>query len=368
MRTFKVKTYKNPVPFQVPLIPLQSNGVFPSTRFQGSKSKLVKWIIEKVSEIDFTSCLDAFGGTGAIAYQFKKMGKKVTYNDLLQFNYYFGVAMIENKNVLLSLEDINWILTRHNEIEYPKLIQNEFQDIYFTDHENNWLDQTITNINQINDKYKYAMAFFALCQSCIIKRPYNLFHRKNLYIRFADVKRSFGNKVSWDKPFDEWFRYFCDEINQSVFDNGFDNCAMQNDALDVKGDYDLVYIDTPYIAKNGSAVDYRDFYHFLEGLTFYDNWQKSIDFNSKHKRLIPRKNEWTNKQTIYHAFDKLFRHYNKSSIIVSYRSDGIPSEEELVVLLKQYKSNVRVEHFGLYKYALSKNIESKEILLIATDN
>jgi hypothetical protein len=52
--------------------------------------------------------------------------------------------------------------------------------------------------------------------------------------------------------------------------------------------------------------------------------------------------------------------------VISYRSDGIPSESALVYLLEQYKSQVRVEHFGQYKYVLSKNSRSEEILLIGT--
>jgi hypothetical protein len=35
-------------------------------------------------------------------------------------------------------------------------------------------------------------------------------------------------------------------------------------------------------------------------------------------------------------------------------------------ILGRYKTNVRVEHFGQYKYVLSTNAESKEILLIGT--
>ncbi|PKO22538.1 MAG: hypothetical protein CVU38_08900 [Chloroflexi bacterium HGW-Chloroflexi-1] len=62
---------------------------FPSTRYQGSKVKLVDWIREQIAELDFTTCLDAFGGTGAVAYRLKQAGKQVTYNDLLCFNYYF---------------------------------------------------------------------------------------------------------------------------------------------------------------------------------------------------------------------------------------------------------------------------------------
>ena len=185
-------------------------------------------------------------------------------------------------------------------------------------------------------------------------------------MRLSDVKRSFGNKASWDRSFDEWFRVFIDEINQAVFNNGRINRALNFDALEVPGKYDLVYIDTPYISKGGVGVNYFDFYHFLEGLTMYDGWLNEIDLKSKHRRLKPRPNAWTDKKQIYIAFDQLFKRYRDSILVISYRNDGIPSESELKMLLKKYKSYVRVEHFGQYKYVLSKNGETKELLLIGT--
>jgi adenine-specific DNA-methyltransferase len=339
---------------------------FPSTRYQGSKAKLVPWTWKQIADLDFITCLDAFGGTGAVAYCLKQEGKQVIYNDLLRFNYYIGLALIENDNTRLSTEEVDWLLQTHPDIAYPCFVQDNFSDIYFTDEENAWIDRTITNIRQLTDPYKYALAFFALCQACIIKRPYNLFHRKNLYIRFAEVDRSFGNKTTWDTPFDEWFRIFAGEANRAVFENGQQNRALNLDAVDVPGEYDLVYVDPPYISKRGAAVDYLDFYHFLEGLTMYDEWSQHIDHRSKHRRLKPRPSEWTDKNRIQAAFDRLFNRYQRSIIVVSYRSDGIPSELELVSLLKQYKRNVRVEHFGQYKYVLSTNAESGELLLIGT--
>lgn len=339
---------------------------FPSTRYQGSKAKLVDWIWEQIADLDFVTCLDAFGGTASVAYRLKQAGKQVTYNDLLRFNYYIGLALIENNLVRLSSEEVDWLLQRHSQITYSRFVQDTFTDIYFTDEENAWIDQTITNIRQLTDPHKFALAFFALSQSCIIKRPYNLFHRKNLYIRFAEVERSFGNKTTWDRPFDEWFRIFVGEANQAIFDNEQMNRALNLDALDVPGEYDLVYIDTPYISKRGVAVDYLWFYHFLEGLTMYDEWNKHIDRRSKHRRLRSRPSEWIDKKQIHAAFDRLFQRYQRSILVVSYRSDGIPSESELVCLLKRYKRNVRVEHFGQYKYVLSTNSETKEILLIGT--
>ena len=204
---------------------------FPSTRYQGSKSKLVDWIWEQIADIDFSTCLDAFGGTGTVAYKLKQIGKHVTYNDLLRFNYYFGKALVENSSIHLNPNETDWLLQRHSDITYPSFVQENFHDIYFTDEENNWIDQTIANIRQLSDPYKFSLAFFALCQACIIKRPYNLFHRKNLYIRFAEVERSFGNKVTWDKPFEEWIRILMREGNQAVLENGHVNHALNSNAI-----------------------------------------------------------------------------------------------------------------------------------------
>jgi len=354
---------KNTITYQPSLFP-NLTAKFPATRYQGSKAKLVDWIWEQIKDKNFSTCLDAFGGTGAVAYRLKQAGKQVTYNDILRFNYYFGQALIENNHTQLQPSDVSWLLQEHADLEYPRLIQDTFQNIYFTPEENRWIDRTITNIRQLTDPYKFALAFFALAQSCIVKRPYNLFHRKNLYIRFADVDRTFGNKTSWDKPFDIWFQKFIKDANRAIFDTGQTHTALNHNALNIPGKYDLVYIDTPYISQSGTGVDYRSFYHFLEGLTFYDTWEESIDETSKHRRLVPQHNEWTKKAEIHTAFERIFEKFQESIIVVSYRSDGIPSDEELIKLLKIYKPNVSAAYFGKYKYALSTNSNSKELLII----
>ena len=347
---------------QLSLFP-QLKGKFPSTRYQGSKAKLANWIWNKISTLPFDTCLDVFGGTGAVAYRLKQAHKQVTYNDRLRFNCWIGRALVENSGARLTDDEVNWILARHD-LPYPTLIADTFADIYFRDDENRWLDRVVTNIHQMGNVYKKSLAFFALAQSCIIKRPYNLFHRKNLYIRTAEVERSFGNKVSWDRPFEAWFRQFAAEANQAVFDNGRGNRALHRDALDIEGDFDLVYLDPPYISAKGAAVDYRDFYHFLEGLTDYEAWPEQIDMASKHRRLRREPNDWTDKNRIYDAFERVFDKYADSILVLSYRSDGIPAELELVALLKRFKSNVRIERCHHYQYALSKNKQSSEVLLI----
>ncbi len=338
---------------------------FPSTRYQGSKAKLARWILEQIDWLEFDSCLDAFSGTCSVAWHLKRVGKQVVSNDVLQFNYLFGQALIENNKIKLSNEDVDCVLDAFCEHGFPNVVQSTFSEIYFTDEENAWIDRTISRIRQIDNPYKSALAFFALSQACIVKRPYNLFHRKNLYLRFANVQRSFGNKTSWDRPFEDWFRIFAHEANGAVFDNGRENKSLNFDVMELEPKYDLVYFDPPYISEKGAGVDYRDFYHFLEGLSMYDQWPNHIDLDSKNRRLKRIPNCWHDKRRIHMAFDRLFDRFRKSILVVSYRTDGIPSANELIKLLSRHKSDVRVYCYGQYKYALSKNTRSEEMLLVA---
>jgi adenine-specific DNA-methyltransferase len=342
---------------------IEGKPTFPSTRFQGSKLKIVDWIWDAIKDLDFDTALDAFGGTGCVGYMMKEKGKKVTYNDILKFNWYIGLALIENDSVKLTEDDVAFILKRHDKIKYSTFIYEAFKSIYFTDEENQWIDMVVINISLLDDIYKKALAYFALFQACIIKRPFNLFHRKNLYLRFSEVERNFGNKVTWDTPFEIHFRKFVDEANRAVFSNGQQNKALNLDVFEIEKRFDLVYIDTPYISPKGVGVDYFNFYHFLEGLVNYSKWGDMIDYRTKHKRLKGNGSAWIDKKRIYSAFDRLFEKFKDSILVVSYRSDGIPSIKQLRNLLGKYKLEVEELKWENYKYVLSTN-HSEEVLLI----
>jgi adenine-specific DNA methylase len=340
----------------------------PQTRYQGSKYKLLDWIWQHLSELDFTTVLDAFGGSGSVAHFLKAKGKEVTYNDTLKSHYFIGQAIIANSTDTLSRSDISFLLHKHKNQDYSDFIERTFHDIYFTDDENAWLDMVAQNIPKLPNLNKMAIAYYALFQAAISKRPYNLFHRKNLYIRTSEVPRSFGNKTTWDKPFEEHFRSFVQEANVAVFENGCTCHALNMDALEVPGKFDLVYIDTPYINCKGTGVDYYGFYHFLEGLTDYENWENRIDFSSKHKRLRPVKSPWNNRKLIHEEFQKLFNRFEDSTLVVSYRSDGIPAPNEIVSMMGKVKKQVSLHILnGKYKYVLSTNHKSTEILVIGKD-
>lgn len=337
---------------------------FPTTRYQGSKYKLREWIKQSLIDLEFETAIDAFSGTSSVGYVLKEMGKQVYSNDILRFNYFVSKALIENSKEQISEDDIISVITRNDSIIYSDFIKKTFQDIYYTEPENEWLDIVAQNILLVENKHKQAMLYWALYQSCIAKRPYNLFHRKNLYVRTSDVDRKFGNKTTWDKPFEQHFRNFIKEINNAIFDNLKPNMSFWGDVFDLNISADLVYIDTPYIPIKGTLTLYGEFYHFLDGLTDYKNWGDKIDYNSKHKKLHQPYSIWEDKKNILLAFEKLISKFKNSIIVISYREDGIPSIEELTGLLLVHNKTVKIKSVE-YKYVLSKKQNAKEVLIIA---
>ena len=350
-------------------LPNDANGdqspCFPRTRYQGSKRKLAAAIVKHTKHLAFTSVLDAFGGTGAVAYAFKRAGKAVTYNDYLAFNHQIGLALIANNDQRISEGQLQWLLHRHAEVTYGDIVERVFDGVYFTREENSWLDMVAANIRRLADPHVRALAWYALFQAAMIKRPYNLFHRRNLYMRAADVSRTFGNKATWDKPFPDHFLAFAREGNRAVFFGGHPCHAIHGDALEAPCDFDLVYFDPPYMNARGQSVDYHHFYHFLEGLVDYDRWSERIDWQSKHRRLAPRSNSWQDRDAILDTFRSLFDRFSDSMWMVSYRSDGIPGFAELKQLMEETKRDCQIIQLSSNPYALSTNDQSSELLFVA---
>lgn len=334
---------------------------FPTTRYQGSKRKILPWIYENVKDLKFETALDAFGGTGSVSYLLKKMGKAVTYNDNLKFNYIIGKALIENQEVKINEKDLSYIKDFLGDKDFSFVYKN-FKDIYYFNSENLWIDNkiaTIANMNTYDQKildYKKALIYYALFQACLIKRPFNLFHRKNLDLRRGKVERSFGNLKSWNTRFDTHFYKFLSEANNLVFNNSKKCNALNKSVFDIdETNYDLVYFDSPYFRKdnNNETSSYSKTYHFLEGLANYENWENLIDSNSINKRFKKELSiDSFGSNDLIESFENLFYKFRKSIIVISYKKGGIPSIQALEKLLKKIKPKVQKSSLH-YKYALN---------------
>ncbi len=337
---------------------------FPRTRYQGSKRKLLPALADVFARLEFDTALDAFGGTGAVAYLLKSMGKTVTYNDAHRFNHVVGRALIANSATRLEPDAAAALLRRTPGRDYDDVVARTFDGLFFPRAENRWIDRVVQNIDALPRGFRRDVARFALFQACLAKRPYNLFHRANLAMRTRDVPRSFGNKTTWETPFATHFLRAVDEANAAVFSNGRRNRATRRDAAAADPAVDLVYVDPPYVSARGTGVDYLDYYHFLEGLCRYDAWPGLVDARRKHRPIRHESSPWCDPARIEGAFDALFGHFARAHLVVSYRSEGTPSIAALRRLLRRHGRRVQTATRA-YRYALSPNARVREALLVA---
>lgn len=340
----------------------------PVTRYYGSKRKLVEkiWGVLQERHVEFDSFLDVFGGTGIMSYNMANHGKEVIYNDIFAFNCKIAEALLSTPRGTLSSQEALMLLNPVNGREYHHYIEDIFSGIYYTDEEDRMIDTVVQNIMHLPQQQQ-ASAYYVLFQSCLIKRPFNLFHRRNLNLRENHVESNFGNYVTWEKSFEILFKQFADELNQFQFQQVPNVAIVNHTALECPNVADMVYIDTPYFNKKSGAVSYHARYHFLEGLVFYNDIPAHVNYDKLNREIQIHKNpEFESRTNYLHDLNELLSHYPDSIIVMSYTSEGYPSIEELETQLRRHKQHVEVIYFGKYNFALNRSNQNRqEVLFLA---
>ena len=229
--------------------------MYPKTRYMGSKVKLLSPIWDAVAGLDFNSVLDIFSGSGIVSYMFKSQGKQVFSNDYMFMSTVFTKAMVENSEVTLDEESIEMLLTPIK--GQDDFVSRTFAKLYYSDDDNHVIDTIRDNIPKLDDEYKQAIAMSALIRACLKKRPRGIFTYTGY--RYDDGRKDL--KMTMEEQFIKAVKI----INDAVFNNGQNCFAYNGDALGVKVDVDLVYMDPPYYSPL-SDNEYVRRYHFVEGL------------------------------------------------------------------------------------------------------
>lgn len=333
---------------------------YPQLRYMGSKSRLLPWIHEVLSSLDFDHALDAFSGSGCVSYLMKAMGKSVVTNDFLNFSYHFANALTANPGIRLGDPDLSMLLE-----ENPgrgRFIETTFQGIFFSDEDNRFLDNTWANLRRIREPYKQSLVIAAMCRAAIKKQPRGVFTISGLDGKHDDGRRDL--RLSMREHFVESIALY----NEVVFDNGRDNVSFCGDVFAAPTEVDLVYLDPPYVPRSDDNC-YIKRYHFLEGLSSY--WEGMVlREDSKVKKLAKRFTPFSYRKTAHDAFDRLFARFRESTLVLSYSSNGYPSKEDLVALMGKYKSRVRVHehdhryHFGTHRRVSRDRALVREYLIV----
>ena len=334
-----VKLDPQPMPQQV--------SAYPPTRFMGSKSKLLSEIWSVVSQFNVNTVVDLFSGSGVVGYMLKAQGKAVISNDYMAMSATFTKAMVENNGVTLPLDEAKSLLVAHKESDH--FVAETFKGLYYSDEENDLIDTLRTNIAAMKDQYKQAIAMTALIRACIKKRPRGIFTYTGH--RYDDGRQDLKKSLS------QQFLEAVEAVNKAVFDNGKINHSKHGDAMDLKVENaDLVYIDPPYYSPL-SDNEYVRRYHFVEGLA--RDWKGvEIQEHTQTKKFKSYLTPFSTRKGAADAFDKLFKKFANSILVVSYSSNSQPTQDEMVAIMAKYKEHVEVIPID-YKYSFGNQSEAK---------
>jgi DNA adenine methylase len=313
----------------------------------GSKQNLIPFIFDKLDKLKYETVLDAFAGSGCVAYEFKRRNKTVTTNDFLHCSYVISKAVIENDRARIDDETFSRLMRLREDAPY--FVRKTYSDLFFTYEECYFLDSLWANIGEIQNEYQKHLAIAAACRACQKKRPRGIF--------------TFTGRKSWDKRLDlrmsieEQFANAVRLFNDAVFDNKKANEAHWSDTMDFKdNDFDLVYLDPPYWSPF-SDNDYVRRYHFIEGYSRY--WENlTVDMGTKARKFRSYESVFSKRELATKALVKLFHRYSGSIIAVSYSSNGYPTKEELLSMLQKVKRHVEIYEAD-YQYSFANQGNKK---------
>jgi adenine-specific DNA methylase len=322
------------------------------------------WLLDSLNQFAKPEAriLDAYAGSGLVTYALTSHGYKVLASDQLEGSI-VSVKALSGLSRDLNQQELNSILEFASSDTPTSEIFESFKGLFFPDNELAWLDRIALAIRNLDEECK-PRAFWALFQSSLAKRPYNLFHRSNLDMRMRDVERSFGNKATWEKPFPEHFQKFLHEASTHSLNSSFVETFHGNPLNLDRKNFDVVYLDPPYINSSNKTTPYADYYGFLDVL-MDPNRLKDVDQTKAHKPLKLPMGGWGNSEEAIETLRKLINKFQESTLCLSYRSDGKPESQELIKLFKEFKQNVKLFKTPL-KYALSDKAGGEEILVVAS--
>jgi len=322
----------------------------------GSKYKVVPFLVDILSRLDFDTALDAFSGSGVVAYALKAMGKQVTTNDFLTFAATVAKATVENPGIRLTRSDLERLL--EPSLDGRDFIQRTFKGLYFPQSDHEFLDSVWSHIDTL-PIYKRDLAISALCLAAARKQPRGVFTVTDL--RYDDGRRFLR------APLRELFVEAAEAYNGVVIDGGPPCLSLCSDVFKVEPScFDLVYLDPPY-APPRDDNDYIKRYHFLEGLSVYWRGQTIME-KTLTKKLAKRFTPFAYKRTIRDALQTVFERFAASTIVLSYSTNSVPAEDEVISLLRTVKSTVEVyavEHrYSFGTHATAHRRQARELIFV----
>lgn len=319
-------------------------------RYIGSKRCLIEQIdgligVKVGNPSENLTLLDLFSGTGVVAQRLKPKYEVIT-NDMMYFSYVLARGQIALNTVpdFRKLEQVLGVevliyLNRLGGAAHAGFIANNYSlhgsdRMYFTVDNAFKIDHIRATIEDWRDKYLDDDAYYYLL-ACLIEAVPFVSNTSGIYGAYLKT---------WDK------RAFLDLTlkHPIVYDNGLNNRAFNQDANVLVDDVsaDICYIDPPYNSRQ-----YTSNYHLLDTIAYGDS--PSIKGVTGMRFYQPQeKSLYCSKPNVLAQFDRLIRDVKAEHLVVSYSSDGIMSEEDMLAVLNKHcePNSVELNKVAYRKY------------------
>ena len=293
----------------------------------GSKHRLAPKLAELFATLAPGPAVDAFSGSGVVAYALKASGRPTLANDHLVFAATLAEALVATDGQTLARADVARL--RSGNRDGRDFIARTFDGLYFPREDHAFLDAAWSHVDDLAGA-KRALAISSLCLAAAWKQPRGVFTVTTP--RYDDGRRHL--RMSLEELFVEAVASF----NRAVIPGAAQ--ARCGDVFDIDpAGVALAYLDPPYAPPRDDAC-YVKRYHFLEGLATYWRGQE-IMWETRTRKLRKRATPFASKRTAAQALDRLFDHFRAATLAVSYGSNAALGPDALETMLRRHKRAVR---------------------------
>jgi len=322
----------------------------------GNKRKLLIPISDIVDDITeknptFTTCLDAFSGSGVVSRLMRLKGFTVHANDLEDYTIPINQAFLTNIADPLTQNDYETLNSTQStskpyfskyyapaDTKNPDL-QNE--RLFYSQENAVFIDGILETIQDWPEQKKnvvLASLLFKMSKhnntSGVMKGFYNGWGGSN-----GDNLQRILGKIQID-PID-----YIDAPIGFTYNSDAENLYTNTNCPAV----DITYLDPPY---NGHQ--YSSNYHLLNSAVKYDFYDPGSIHLKKNKVGIRRDHNRSNfcyKDKAENSFSNLFKNIQSKYTIISYNNEGLLSIKHIESIAKRYFSQVDIKSKNYKKYA-----------------
>ena len=329
-------------------------------RYIGNKENILDRIYQILlqNEVKGDTFIDVFSGTTSAAKYFKKRGCQIYSCDLMYLSYCLQKAYIENNKTpmfeslldllpskiqpTLFVTPLEIVLDYLNTIEpiegfiYKNYTPEgtaslERPRMYFSSENGKKIDAIRTKIEEWYCRGLVTEHEYYILISCLLESV-------SFYANISGVYAAFQKQ--WDPRAIKPFRLRLIDL----IDNGKENYVYNRNSLELVSllSTDILYMDPPYNERQ-----YLPNYHLVETIAKYDS--PSIRGITGMREYEDKKSSFCNARSALESLDYVAKNANCRFLILSYNSEGIMKQEDILSILSQY-GDVKLEQFEYLRF------------------